>query len=443
MNMLAVIKRNVLNFVYLFLQECNDTASKLKQLTDRCGKLEKVLYEVKTGVSRMLIKSHENNYATLKNLNDKLEKLICEEKYDEKSVIDASTETDFGDVIRKYEEEKQELITKCGELENCIELLKSEYEKCEDYWASKLDEERQMFDQEQAQHAEKLNELITKVTEYEEQFALQDAVDNRLPPIEEKDLEKQFTDLEQEFEDYKENTEFQLEEKNKEIEMLKQLLENISINRQTASVAVQAEVTFTEQENSIDQKMSNLSNHVVESTNLFSADAMPFAWTPSNQVLTEPEASLNVNIDTSQNQRDYVNPAFLWNKEMKSGEDKTETGENVPSWKSPQNIFVPSGSTSTPCRPKRTRKYERHSLLYKKTNHDRESAKKSSDNIKHEAQMCTLPISTIHNLNGRLHHLEQRCRHLQIVLKQQHYYAEQMLQRKLLDCFGVDRCISF
>lgn len=415
MNALTIIKRSFFNFLFLLFQECNDAASKVKQLADRCTKLEKVLTEVKTGVSRMLTKSHENNYETLKNINDKLEKLIYEEKCDENTCTDASTETDFEDVVRKYEQEKKELITKCAELENCIELLKSEYEKCEDYWSSKLDEERQMFDIEQAQHAEKLTELITKVTEYEEQFALQDS---RLPPIEEKDLEKQFTDLEQEFEEYKENTEFQLEEKNKEIEMLRQLMENTSINRQTAAIAIQVDITSNEEQNNIDQKMSNLSNHVVESTNLFSADAMPFNWTPSsNNAITESESP----IDASQNQRDYVNPAFLWNKEMKSTEDKTDT------W---QNTFVPSGSTSTPCRPKRTRKYERHSVLYKKTNHDRESTKKSTESLLNETQMCNLPISTIHTLNGRLHHLEQRCRHLQMVLKQQHYYAEQMLQRK-------------
>lgn len=325
----------------------------------------------------MLTKTdHETNYETLKSINDKLERLIYEEKCDENKKIDASTETDFEDVVRRFEEEKKELMAKCAELENCIELLKGEYEKCEDYWASKLDEERQMFDQEQAQHADKLNELIAKVTEYEEQFALQD---NRLPPIEEKDLEKQFTDLEQEFEEYKENTEFQLEEKNKEIEMLKQLMEKASLNREKTTIAIQVDT--------IDEKLSNLSNHVVESTNLFSADALPFGWTPSS----EPESL------TSQN------AAFLWNKEK------------------------PAPSTSTPCRPKRTRKHERQSVLYKKTNHDREAVKSKVE----EGQMCTLPLNTIHSLNGRLHHLEQRCRHLQVVLKQQHYYAEQMLQRKL------------
>lgn len=356
----------------------------------------------------MLTKPHENNYEILKNINDKLEKLIYEEKCDEKIVVNASTETDFEDVVKKFETEKKELIAKCAELENCIELLKSEYEKCEDYWAMKLDEERQIFDQEQAQNADKLNELIAKVNEYEEQFALQD---NRLPPIEEKDLEKQFTDLEQEFEEYKENTEFQLEEKNKEIEMLKQLMENTSISsRQTVTVAVQVDM--------MDEKMSNLSNHVVESTNLFSADAMPFGWTTPS---SEPESLNVIDITSQQNQRDYVNPAFLWNKEM----NKTEEEEQKTEWQSPQmNSFVPS--TSTPCRPKRTRRQS--SMLYKKTNHDREAVKlKGGSEV---AQMCTLPISTIHNLNGRLHHLEQRCRHLQMVLKQQHYYAEQMLQRK-------------
>lgn len=36
--------------------------------------------------------------------------------------------------VLKLEEANRDLTTKCTELEDCIELLKNEYEKCEDYW---------------------------------------------------------------------------------------------------------------------------------------------------------------------------------------------------------------------------------------------------------------------------------------------------------------------
>lgn len=429
---------------------------------------------------------HENSHETWKLINDKLEKLAFDEKdanadepfeiidVDNKETQDVSTETEISqlnldETIRRYEEENRQLTSKCADLENCIELLRNEYEKCEDYWASKLDEERQMFDQEQTQNTEKLNELITKMTEYEEQFAMQDTVDNRLPPVEEKyDLEKQFTDLEQEYEDYKEQTEIQMEEKNKEIEMLKQKLTELALQRKlTAESAVQVDIK-NKCDTSTYWKMSNLSNHVVESTNLFSADAMPLNWTVDCQEVPQND-SLTVSVNVSQTQRDYVNPAFLWNKETRldaaavATSKDCDSGSNVKSfgtnnsspntslqfntsWQSIQSMeqaIEPSTSanamekTSTPCRPKRTRKYDRNSLLtqrlYKKTGLERDSCCRSqSCKDSHEEQTCILPISTMHNLHGRLHHLEQRCRHLQTVLKQQHYYAEHMLQRKYI-----------
>lgn len=370
-----------------------------------------LLSEVKTDIGKILTKTSDNSYEVLNKLNDKLEKVTCEKKSKAKTFSDVSTETDFEEISTKDEEEKNELTAKCAELENCIELLKNEYEKCEDYWASKLEEERQMFDQEQVQYVEKVNELIAKVAEYEEQVALQDS---RLPPIEEKDLEKQFTDLEQEFDEYRATTQFQLDEKEKEIELLKQLLENTSINRQTATVSVQAELNI---EQNLDQKMSNLSNHMVESTNFFSADAMPFGWTTSRM-----ESESQDRPETSQNQQNNVNSTWDINS-------KAEVA--APQWENP---------ISTPSRPKRTRKFDRHSLLYKKTNHERESTK-YAENVMEGSQLCTVPVSTIHSLSGRLHHVEQRCRHLQTVLKQQHYYAEQTLQRKY-DCDKSVSCMK-
>lgn len=91
--------------------------------------------------------------------------------------------------VELLEIEKKQLIERCQELERSLDLLKTEYEECEDYWAAKLEEERQLFEQEQKISDDKLAELINKIVEYEELISPSDKSKNgggRLSPIEEK-----------------------------------------------------------------------------------------------------------------------------------------------------------------------------------------------------------------------------------------------------------------
>lgn len=90
--------------------------------------------------------------------------------------------------VELLEIEKKQLTERCQELERSLDLLKTEYEECEDYWAAKLEEERQLFEQEQKISDDKLAELINKITEYEELISPLDKSKNngRLSPIEEK-----------------------------------------------------------------------------------------------------------------------------------------------------------------------------------------------------------------------------------------------------------------
>lgn len=472
---------------------------KIKQLTKRCVDLQNLIVAVQTDLSKMLAQTEEScgceNTKFTKNLNQKLISIIYEKENNMetngfghvtiiKNTVDASTETDFNnsleEQIERYIQENQELVAKCAELENCIELLRTEYERCEDYWASKLDEERQMFEMEQNQSSEKLTELIGKMAEYEAQFANQDEPDYRLPPIEEKyNLEKQFTDLEQEYEEYKEHAEFQIAEKVNEIADLKEKLCEIE-EKVTKEVGVQVDESSSEfEQQSLEHKMSNLTNCVIESTNLFSADTMPFRWSRPQDVPEQNSLDNSISSDVTV-QRDYVNPAFVWNKNMKqSNSTSPQSSEqsnngtnqdiqmNIP-WQNPSPlnqsqqpfsiISLPSTSaesTSTitdnnsiPSRPKRSRKHEKNckvQRLNKKEESKRDVNIQSNNSHNNPPfkwkpmessrgnngeQMVSLPIGVLHNLNGRLHHLEQRCRHLQVVLKQQHYHAEQMLQRK-------------
>lgn len=123
--------------------------------------------------------------------------------------------------------EKKQLTDRCAELERSLDLLRSEYEQCEDYWAAKLEEERQLFEQEQKISDDKFSELIAKMAEYEEQFSPGDKErnDGRLSPIEEKfNLEQQYADLEDEYERFKSQTREELFQREEEIKELQETL---------------------------------------------------------------------------------------------------------------------------------------------------------------------------------------------------------------------------
>ncbi|XP_072761910.1 uncharacterized protein Bsg25d [Anoplolepis gracilipes] len=130
--------------------------------------------------------------------------------------------------VELLEIEKKQLIERCQELERSLDLLKTEYEECEDYWAAKLEEERQLFEQEQKISDDKLAELINKIVEYEELISPSDKSKNcggRLSPIEEKfTLEQQYIALEEEFEKWRIKTETDISQKNLEIEDLREKL---------------------------------------------------------------------------------------------------------------------------------------------------------------------------------------------------------------------------
>lgn len=49
--------------------------------------------------------------------------------------------------VERLTKENRELREKCTELEAGLEMMRVEYEKCEDYWQGKLNEERAIFDQ--------------------------------------------------------------------------------------------------------------------------------------------------------------------------------------------------------------------------------------------------------------------------------------------------------
>lgn len=112
--------------------------------------------------------------------------------------------------------------------------MKLEYDKCEEYWTCKLEDERELFAEEQRAGDERLADLIAKIADYERQFAPESAAGDPahpppaahpphpahhpahhpLPTIDEThSLELQFSDLEDEFAKYKTEKEAELASK--------------------------------------------------------------------------------------------------------------------------------------------------------------------------------------------------------------------------------------
>ncbi|XP_039486511.1 blastoderm-specific protein 25D isoform X4 [Drosophila santomea] len=117
------------------------------------------------------------------------------------------------------------------ELEASLEQMQRAYEDCEDYWQTKLSEERQLFEKErqiyedeQHESDKKFTELMEKVREYEEQFSK----DGRLSPIDERDmLEQQYSELEAEAAQLRSSSIEMLEEKAQEISSLQSEIEDL------------------------------------------------------------------------------------------------------------------------------------------------------------------------------------------------------------------------
>lgn len=147
----------------------------------------------------------------------------------------------------QHDSEISALRNQCSDLEKSLSMMRDEYERCEDYWAGKLDEERQLAEQEQQITDEKFSELMSKIREYEDLFADDHMrrtckpLDGRLETIEEQDgVEKQVMELEEELEDLRTQARAKLNEKESEIQKLKEQLQNLSeMPHSACSAAVQ------------------------------------------------------------------------------------------------------------------------------------------------------------------------------------------------------------
>ncbi|XP_046664014.1 blastoderm-specific protein 25D [Homalodisca vitripennis] len=194
--------------------------------------------------------SDNGNSDNLKSVNSSCKQGTGELKTDESIVVisrkEPSTTPTDSELVR-LTQECVEWKEKCAELETSLEMMRVEYEKCEDYWQGKLNEERAIFDQEQRLSDEKFAELEAKIQEYSELFSMDDKRGTcRLPTIDERDsLEKQVTDLEEEFESFKLAALSESQIKTEQIEKLQNELHELrkkqaDMVRDTHDVEVQA-----------------------------------------------------------------------------------------------------------------------------------------------------------------------------------------------------------
>lgn len=262
----------------------------IKELRQQIVKLESELSAMKTQQEQQQ-KKHQDTSASI----------------DEKDSAMATSEN-----LSKSDSEKVHL-QRIQELENSLEQMQKEYEACEDYWQGKLNEERQLYEEEQRISDEKFTELLKKMAEYEEQFTTSTEKDGRLTPIEEKcQLEQQYADLEAETEEFREHARKIFEAKTQEIEQLLAKIKELEDRLCYPN-------TSTEQTTSAQRLKTSDSESVASSP-------ISYLWNQST-----------IQVPT----RDYQNPN--WNRTNPTKEDQVPV-EEVAS----QNLIAPIQRPQTP-----------------------------------------------------------------------------------------------
>ncbi|XP_046389022.1 ninein-like isoform X2 [Ischnura elegans] len=170
------------------------------------------------------------------------------------------------DAEESHRREKGALQEQCKELERSLELMNVEYERCEDYWQQKLEEERNFYEESQKLMDEKQSSLEQKISEYAELFCQSEKNEcgTRLAPIEERSsLERQVTDLEEECEELRARMKVaealqqkHFEEKERIAKCLQEmeqrlLKEQKSLRKDSLDVAVQACTLDHKQQNGL------------------------------------------------------------------------------------------------------------------------------------------------------------------------------------------------
>ncbi|XP_069682969.1 ninein homolog isoform X2 [Periplaneta americana] len=391
--------------------------------------------------------SNMQSVVTVENSNnnsDNNEEGLCEKTNDrccEKNSASSVVKhvKDLSDIWKENEEkhikEMTEMRERCADLENSLELLRQEYEKCEDYWANKLEEERHLYDQEQKFSDEKYAELMSKIREYEEMFGAQEddrsEDSDRLSTIEERaSLEKQFTDLEEEFEEFKMRTEAEQAEKEEELSKLR---EQISAMEQVNK--------HTENKLNVAVQVSDLENGSWESDRTFVVEL-----DGARKAIQHERDSLRIG-KTPERAAGLLNGYNSMRSKILPG-SRSSSPQSGPSTYSDNaelraeliRLRNLKEQLDEECQVLRQQKEDLVQDVL-----DIQTGKPHHQNggvgmpfsfpphwtagAKAGGQACRIDLNILQALNARLRQQEQQCRHLQQALKQQQQQSESILKR--------------
>ncbi|KAH8395473.1 hypothetical protein KR215_006991 [Drosophila sulfurigaster] len=379
---------------------------------------------------------------------------------------------------------------RCKELESSLEQMQRAYEDCEDYWQSKLTEERQLFDKErqiyedeQIESDKKFTELMEKVREYEEQFSK----DGRLSPIDERDtLEQQYIELEEEATAMRNNSIRMLEEKSQQINLLQYEIEDLrtrlgesveiltgaseinpeslhQINAQVGQSPASSPISYLWHQSTIQEPLKSFddateesntktlallpaspSRKVISRNNLTTSETSIFSTTPLDSSSSGPSPT---HLDTAYVSSAVCPPAPICKPKQVHSEGEIadcETSSTASNKSFDSHSVVSTSKTSClsndKCNSPSLLKEELKRLKFFELSL-KEQIKDLSlqrDGLVMELQQLqeARPVlekayarTTHPTLQQRLNQLELRNRHLQNVIKQQQKYTESLMQQ--------------
>lgn len=74
-------------------------------------------------------------------------KTIGEDSKSNDECVNSASEEKLAKDYNYLLKENMNLSSKYEELKNCLDMLRNEYDQCEEYWICKLDEERKLFEE--------------------------------------------------------------------------------------------------------------------------------------------------------------------------------------------------------------------------------------------------------------------------------------------------------
>ncbi|XP_044731820.1 ninein-like protein [Chrysoperla carnea] len=408
---------------------------KIDSLKDRCKQLEIVLHDIKMGLQTAISEENCNEKCDIKDCVTEIQQKLIEnvefiKKLSQENDVERTSSSTppvsaTSDGMERLLAENKALEQRCSDLEVSLDLLRNEYERCEDYWANKLDEERQLFDQEQKQSNLNFQELLNKMSEFEEQLSTQD---NKLPVIEENTLERQFTELEEEFDSYRETAEKQLTEQQMEIEQLKLIVSKLEMKKETMDAETQSCVEVVEKDVNTDPETMS---------NTFTWTKLP-SYSQSNSLETNP----NDNVFTAGTNSPPQAHVHRTRKHSANSSDKAYRKDEI---KRLRNIKVQLDEECLNLHKQKESLMKEVVELQNKAKEIDEpvitfkwkgmrgftnlNSKINNCGTNIHKQICRVSIGNLQELNGLLHQLDQKCRHLQQVLRRQQQQAESMLHQ--------------